>query len=199
MSCDSTNVRELEFGIPAGDKPHHEVNFRNMWNAPAIEAQEAGMLLPPPGTISTSTRPYPAELAKEGPPYAGSAKIGNPVPMTMKTLKQGKALYDTYCVVCHGEKGLGNGYIIGPEKYGQRPPSLASKKLRTYRDGQVYHIITNGQGSMGHYRSQVRPMERWAIVHYIRALQRAEYPVSSDVQRHKANTANTAKKATPSQ
>jgi len=194
VGCDSNNPRELEFGLPSGKKPHHEFNFQNMWDSPAIEAQEANMRLPAPETIATNARPYPAELKDAAPPYAEAAKIGNPVPMTMKTLKQGQALYNTYCVVCHGPKGLGNGSIIGPEKYGQRPPSLASKKLRTYRDGQIYHVITNGQNTMGHYRSQVRPMERWAIVHYIRALQRAEYPNASDVKRFQATKAEPAPK-----
>ncbi|MEO1271087.1 MAG: c-type cytochrome [Myxococcota bacterium] len=187
------NWREMEYGIPAGEKPHFEFNFHDMWDSPSFEAQELGMRPWAPETISVKQRVYPSSIAAETAPYEGAKAIHNPVPMTLKTLAQGKAMYETYCIVCHGPRGLGNGSVIGEGKYTQRPPSLASSKLRAYLDGQIFHVITNGQGSMSHYRSQVRPMERWAIVHYVRALQRAEYPRPADVKRfEQMNKGDTA-------
>ena len=188
------NWREMEYGVPAGEKPHYEFNFHDMWDSPAFEAQELGMRQWAPETLSVKQRVYPKAIAAEPAPYNGAKAISNPVPMTLKTLQQGKAMYETYCIVCHGPRGLGNGYVIGEGKYAQRPPSLTAAKLRAFQDGQIYHVITNGQGSMSHYRSQVRPMERWAIVHYIRALQRAEFPRPADVKRYEEM--NKGEKAT---
>lgn len=187
-------MRQLEFGIPAGERPHHEFNLRNMWDSPAVEAQELGMRLPAPAAINQDSAPYPSAAVAN--PELSATLLGNPVAMNETNLKRGQDLYGIYCVACHGERGLGNGSIIDPKKFSVRPPSLTSRKLREYKDGQIYHIITNGQNNMGHYRSQIRPMERWAIVHYVRALQRAEYPLERDLKRYEQlRAAETAAKA----
>ena len=179
--CDE--VRQLEFGIPAsGGQKWGELNpMDEMQNQPSIHPQKIGMRQFAPGTIATNETPYPEEAIAD-PNLA--VMIHNPMPITKESLLRGQDLYDTYCVVCHGERGLGNGYII--PKY-PKPPSLTSTKLRGFEDGQIYHIITNGQNIMPHYRGQIRPMERWAIVNYVRALQRAEYPEKKDAARVKVN------------
>lgn len=179
--CDE--VRQLEFGIPAGkDKKWGELNpMDEMQDQPYLHAQKSGMRQFAPAAIATTEAVYPAEALAN--PLA-SAEIGNPVPVTMESLQRGRDLYDTYCVVCHGERGLGNGYIV--PRY-PKPPALTSSKIRGYADGQIYHIITNGQNTMPHYRGQLRPMERWAIVNYVRALQRAEYPEKKDIARVQTN------------
>ena len=62
--------------------------------------------------------------------------------------------------------------------------SLTSRKLRNeWSDGDLYHVISNGQNMMPAYDKQIKPIERWAVVNYIRALQRAEYPTEADVKR----------------
>ena len=89
-------------------------------------------------------------------------------------------MYDTTCVVCHGADGRGHGYVVPP--YPQ-PPDLTAQRVRNWSDGQIYHVITDGQGRMWSYKSQLSQMERWAVVNYVRALQRAQYPEPQDLER----------------
>lgn len=171
----------LEFGIPAGkDKTVAELNpFQDMMDQPALKAQEEEMLVPAPLTVPQDFRRYPESVKADK--SLASATLHNPLPVTMDNLKRGQDIYMTYCMPCHGDRGLGNGTIV--PKF-QKPPSLTSRKLRNeWSDGDIYHVISNGQNMMPAYDKQIKPVERWAVVNFIRALQRAEYPTEADVKR----------------
>ena len=183
----------VEVGIPAdGNKPHAELNpIQGMHASPAFKDQELqigyddkrgawieqGMQTPPPETIHERYRPY---RYAENPEQAKALK--NPVGMSTESLRYGKLLYETNCVVCHGPSGHGNGYVVGTNKYPQ-PPTLNSQRVRTWEDAEIYHVITNGQGRMWSYKNNLYPLERWAVVNYVRALQRADYPEPQDLER----------------
>lgn len=62
------------------------------------------------------------------------------------------------------------------------PPTLHSDRVRNMKDGGIFHIITEGQNVMPSYASQISEDERWAIVHYIRVLQRSVNPKESDLR-----------------
>ena len=66
------------------------------------------------------------------------------------------------------------------------PPTFHSERARKFEDGMIYHIITVGQNVMPSYASQVNREERWAIVNYVRALQRAKNATDSDLKFVKA-------------
>jgi mono/diheme cytochrome c family protein len=177
----------VEVGIPAdGDKPWGELNpIQGMHSTPDNRDQEAqprydgqppGMRTPPPETAPVSYRPFAYHDAPDE-----AAQLQNPVPINDETLRYGKLSYDTTCVVCHGEKGQGQGYVVGEQKY-PLPPSLTTQRARNMTDGQIYYIITHGQARMWSYKSQLYPIERWAVVNYVRALQRADYPEPQDQQ-----------------
>jgi len=184
----------VEVGIPAsGDKPHAELNPIQgvLHYSPAFKDQElqkhydtereawidGEMRLAPASTVHENFRPYRYKENAEG-----AKELGNPVAITEDSLRYGKQLYETNCIVCHGPKGHGNGYVVGTEKY-PMPPSLNSPRVRNWEDGEVYHVITNGQGRMWSYKNNLYPLERWAVVNYVRALQRADYPEPQDVER----------------
>ncbi len=187
----------VEFGIPAqGDKTYSELNpSYDMADQPSLKAQEevradengnVELWLPAAGTVPQNHRMYPEDAAAD---KAAATAIGNPVPITANSMARGRDMYMTYCVPCHGERGLGNGYIVGEGKF-SRPPSLTSRKLRTKStDGDIYHIISRGQNLMPGYKNQLTPMERWAVINYVRALQRAEHPTDADVKRAAAPAA----------
>ena len=169
----------LELGIPAqGDKPFGEFNpVDDMHDQSALKAQEEEMRVPAPLTVPRDLRRYPDAMKQNKDLAKG---MTNPVAITKGSLARGQDLYMTYCVVCHGDKGMGNGTII--PKF-PKPPALTSRKSRAWTDGEFYHVIANGQNAMPSYANQIRPVERWAIVNYIRALQRAEHPTQSDHDR----------------
>ena len=115
-----------------------------------------------------------------GRPEAAGRELKNPLPRDMKTLKRGQKMFNTFCIVCHGPFGDGDGSII--PKF-PKPPSLQASKIENYPDGRIYHIITEGQNVMPSYASQILPRDRWAIIHYLRALYRAKHASSGDVQK----------------
>ncbi len=124
-----------------------------------------GQMLPPEGT-----RPYGAPAVPHFTPGAEEAKragaeLQMPIDATDASLTRGKVLFDSFCSVCHGDGGEGDGPIIG--RY-PNPPSLLANHAKGLPDGQLWHIITHGQGIMPPYKYQVRPEDRWKLIQYVR-------------------------------
>ena len=86
-------------------------------------------------------------------------------------LDLGKKRFETYCFVCHGKHGMGDGPVAA--KGFPAPPNLLEQKVRDLSDARIFHVITAGQGAMPSYAPQLPPAERWSVVYYLRALQRA--------------------------
>ncbi len=145
-------------------------------------------LVPPQGTVSREVKPYKFK----GPEHLAESvdKFANPLPRTKEVVLRGKLMFESNCYVCHGKDGNGNGPVVGPFA---NPPTLNSDKVREYADSQVFHVITNGQNTMGAYGAQIRERDRWAIVHYVRVLQLADRPRVADLEAFDA----IVKKETP--
>lgn len=143
-----------------------------------IFADAMGMRLPVEGTVARGFIPYP---------FMGEANpkevLSNPYFPTKENLELGQRKYFTYCSPCHGNYGDGDSRLAGQFP---NPPTLHSERGRKFEDGWIYHIITNGQNVMPSYASQVTREERWAIVNYIRVLQRAKNATDSDLKIVKA-------------
>lgn len=137
----------------------------------------------PAGTISRDQRPVLFEAGGNTVEDAVSigAKVVNPIPVTMEALRRGQNRYDIYCITCHGRNGEGNGPVVGPSRF-PAPPSLHTDQARGYADGTICYIITKGAGKMPAYAEQIEPEDRWKVVHYVRALQRARNPRPEDYQ-----------------
>ena len=81
-------------------------------------------------------------------------------------LAEGKALYETYCAVCHGERGAGDGPVAAKIP---TPPSYRSARVMEFSPGRVFHVITMGAGKMPSYAAQLDVDDRWRVVMYVRA------------------------------
>lgn len=173
-----TGASLVSCGPVASEKPTLEY-FPNMVDSPAVKAQEKTMRSPVPGTVPVGFEAYPYKV-DEGD-KAGVA-LKNPLSVNKENLENGKNLYNTYCIVCHGPTGKGNGTIV--PKF-PMPPTLHSEKVTTWSDGRIFHVITMGQNLMPSYKTQIKPEERWAIILYVRALQRAVAPTKEDVEQYK--------------
>lgn len=93
------------------------------------------------------------------------------------TLVRGDTLFHTFCAVCHGNTGAADAPI------GRRVGalSLLTDKARGYSDGYLYSIIRFGRGLMPRYGDKLyRHEDRWAIVNYVRQLQRSGAPAAAD-------------------
>ncbi len=97
-----------------------------------------------------------------------------PVPVTEELVDRGEERYKVFCIVCHGPVGNGDGMIV--KRGFSQPPTYNDDRLRNAPVGHFYNVITNGQGKMNSYASQVPPADRWAIVAYIRTLQISQNP-----------------------
>ncbi len=129
---------------------------------------------PVPGTMPMSYVPYAIDDADEKAAVKRAEEtLVNPLKPTMAVLTRGRKTFDTICATCHGKRGEADGGVVGPNLF-PAPPTLHTKEARAYKDGRIFHIITRGQNKMPAYADIVEPEERWAVIHYIRALQRAK-------------------------
>ena len=111
----------------------------------------------------------------------GSFAAGFPseVEVNAAFLDLGKVKYNIYCTVCHGATGDGNGIT---KQYGMgATPTFHDARLRGVPEGEIYHVITAGKGNMLAYADKIEPADRWAVVAYVRALQRAQIGTADDV------------------
>lgn len=150
-------------------------------------ADNRSMRPPVPGTVARGL------LREDTPIYMGRTSGGGylqdmPVPITRALLERGQDRYGIYCTVCHGAAGDAQGIImVGTSTltgggYGFTPaPSFHDDRLRQVEDGYLYDTITNGIRNMPAYGPQIPVLDRWAIVAYVRALQRSQNATAEDV------------------
>lgn len=118
---------------------------------------------------------------------AGNLGTGNkfgdgiPVELTQANMDRGQQLYNIYCIACHGQVGNGKG-VIAAERYGFATiVSLLDARIAQQPDGEIFNTITHGKNTMFPYGSKIRVEDRWKVVMYVRALQRASAASVNDV------------------
>jgi mono/diheme cytochrome c family protein len=124
---------------------------------------------PVAGTVPRGFEPFRYGSTQEEAIRAGR-ELRNPVPLGADALARGRELYETFCLVCHGEQGQGDGPLVPRIP---NPPAYTSERVREMNAGQIYHVISRGSGRMPSYATQIPSVERWLIVHYVDTL-RAE-------------------------
>ncbi|AGH95724.1 c-type cytochrome [Pseudobdellovibrio exovorus] len=176
MLCVAGTFAVLLSSCTDHSKPNVEL-IQDMMESQSIKSQEydaespnhAGMRVPPEGTQPVGFIPY--RYAND---LDGAIKNRNPLAgdYSEGTLKVGLKFYTTNCAICHGDRGEGGEHIPLAQTMALKPPSLLTDKVRGWTDGQMYHVITVGQGVMGPYASHIPQKYRWQVVNYIRTLQR---------------------------
>jgi len=102
-------------------------------------------------------------------PYAVSAAV----------MARGQERFDIFCSPCHGRTGAGDGMIV--QRGYRKPPTFHQDRLRQAAPGYTFDVITNGFGAMPDYAQQISVRDRWAIVAYIKALQRSQHATLGQV------------------
>ncbi len=105
--------------------------------------------------------------------------VERPKNITRALLQKGQESFDIHCSVCHGRDGYGQGMVT--QRGYPAPPSYHTDRIRSVSDEHIFHVITNGIGKMPRYGNKVDADERWAIIAYIRALQRSQNASIDDV------------------
>lgn len=120
--------------------------------------------IPAEGSIPRGYVPFDIENTTEGYNLA-KATLVSPLDSTQVDLVKGKALYDIYCGICHGNKGNGQGNLVKREKILGIPSYDDAGRAIT--SGSIYHTIYYGKNAMGSYANQLKEEERWQVVSYV--------------------------------
>lgn len=156
--------------------PHLGMDFQEKFQAqtynPLFE-NKMSMRRPPSGTVPRGQLRDSVEL------YRGRTPEGEyvervPIAVNRQVLERGQDRYNVYCTPCHGKAGYGKGVIMRGNYGYPSANSYHGERLRQVSDGYLYDVITNGIRNMPPYAHQIPVRDRWAIVTYIRALQRSQ-------------------------
>jgi mono/diheme cytochrome c family protein len=179
--------------------------FPEMKRSPAWSSYEPnpnfanGRTLQPPafGTIARGELPLHFEPTKEDALRAGE-ELENPYALAASgtasdekeiqalaaqrqaSVLRGAEAYRIYCVSCHGASGAGDGPVA--KRGFPPPPPLPTGKSVQMKDGQLFHILTFGQGSMPPMAGQLSRASRWDAVNFVRSLQESAKPPEQDPQ-----------------
>jgi mono/diheme cytochrome c family protein len=149
----------------------------SMDDQPKVRAQTAStffydgqsMRQPVPGTIPIGGLKEDVAFFT-GKDAAGTFVATNPVTVSEAVVERGRQRYTIYCQPCHDAKGDGKGILF---QRGNVPTaSFHQDKILKYPDGQIFDVITNGFGLMSGYRWPIPAADRWAIIAYVRELER---------------------------
>ena len=103
----------------------------------------------------------------------GSYVADNPIILTREILDRGQDRYNIYCAPCHSQVGNGKG-IVTQYDYPVIPGNFHDNRIRNQPDGEMFNTITYGLRSMPAYGYQLKTEDVWAVVYYVRALQRSQ-------------------------
>jgi hypothetical protein len=133
---------------------------------------------PVPGTVARGTYHEENNVLYTGV-VNGNYVTKNPIGITPEVLELGQLRFNTYCSPCHGRLANGKG-IVGA-RTNWIASSLVDDRVRDFSDGDFFDVISHGRRTMPAYRFQITEHDRWAIIAYLRALQRASHASIQDV------------------
>ncbi len=117
---------------------------------------KAPVLEPPAGAVPVTGR----EIVSQ------ESELKNPVPPTEASFSQGKMLFETNCVICHGQTSAERGPV--GKKLVPPPPGLDHEMVKGLSDSTIFKAITFGFGRMPVFRDKLTTQERWNLVNFLR-------------------------------
>lgn len=165
----------------------HQRKFKTQTVHPQF-ADGRSMRPPAPGTMALAD--YHTDDHFHRGVTGGEWAATFPVAVDTTLMERGRERYDIYCATCHGITGDGNGITsvkaLDLEEGTWIPPtSYHSDRIRDMAHGQIFNTITYGVRNMAPYGPQIPAADRWAIIAYLRALQRAQNSTLDDVPEDK--------------
>ena len=126
-----------------------------------------------------------------GTDYYNTGKMGQnwgtgiPIQVTPEVMQRGRERFNITCAMCHGATAAGNGIT---KAHGLATVvTLQDDRIRKMADGEIFNTITNGKNTMMAYGPNIMVADRWAIITYLRALQRSQNATVADVpEEHRA-------------
>ncbi len=145
---------------------------------------------------------HPHASFSAGTDYYNTGKMGDhwgtgiPLEVTRELMERGQQRFNITCAMCHGAAAAGNGIT---KQYGLATVvSLQDERIRKMSDGEIFNTITNGKNTMMAYGPNIIVPDRWAIIAYLRALQRSQNAAIADVPpEHRADLDKPAENKPP--
>ena len=166
----------IVLGLGACDNMQHQENTR-AGSPNSFFSDGASARVPPAHTV-------PRGAAAPGDPIPGGRPAGVwqtsfPFAVDRPLVERGRDLYAAFCSDCHGADGYGRGIVV--LRGFPAPPSFHDAEVRGDPVGKVFEAITHGSGVMFGFGDRIGPRDRWALVAFIRALQRSQNATLADV------------------
>ncbi len=117
---------------------------------------KAPVLAPPSGAVPVTGRETVSQ----------ESELQNPVPPTIASLQEGKDLFETNCMICHGQTSAERGPV--GKKLVPPPPGLEPEMVKGLSDSTIFKAITFGFGRMPVFQDKLTPRERWNLVNFLR-------------------------------
>jgi mono/diheme cytochrome c family protein len=114
-----------------------------------------------------SYTPVPVQQKAWLAPATANAMV-NPLKGNAESIIAGKKIYVQLCVVCHGDKGKGDG--IAGVNLTPRPADHSLPKFQRQSDGAIFWKISTGKAPMASYEKLLTPTQRWQVINYLRTL-----------------------------
>jgi mono/diheme cytochrome c family protein len=165
----------IGYEMPARDASHNDAG------GPKAKAESS-----PAGMMGDAPEEAHMRIAfSAGTDYFNTGKMGDqwgtgiPLPMTRELMERGQQRFNITCAMCHGASAGGNGIT---KQYGLATVvTLQDDRIRKMSDGEIFNTITNGKNTMMPYGPNIVVADRWAIISYLRALQRSQRAAIADV------------------
>lgn len=120
--------------------------------------------------------------------YTANKEFVEGYTVDQKFIERGRNRYDIYCAPCHGISGNGKGAVTNDKFSWNAVDPVNLQELLNWedlenveeynfdmhKDGYLFHVISNGKGSMKGYSHQISVDDRWKIVAYLRVLSHAK-------------------------
>ncbi len=169
--------------LPRGDLPLY-------YAATKEDAVRAGEEIQNPYSVEVAAEPVAASAKNvDEESQASEAVTAPPEPQPdpqaklNASIQRGAQAYNIFCISCHGPSGAGDGPVT--KRGFPPPPPLPTGKSVQMKDGQLFHILTYGQGSMSSMAAQLDRSRRWDVINYVRSMQQgavqSQAPVSATV------------------
>ena len=140
----------------------------DMKDQPSVKAQATEVELPAESVPSDGGElDGPADLPElVRARLSAGERLSDPLPADDADEDRGALMYETYCQVCHGAAGSGDGSV--GLKYNPQPMDLTLPYVQNQPDGQLFYTISHGGVVMPSYRFAMSKGDRWRIVRYLR-------------------------------
>jgi mono/diheme cytochrome c family protein len=112
-------------------------------------------------------------------PEEAGTLLSNPLAFTQPVAERGRKVFNDHCAICHGT--VGDGVPLLSLAYGGKPGNFLSNEIRARPAGHIFGVLTLGKNAMPSYAADLDENDRWAVVHYIRILQRAQNARDEDL------------------